>query len=182
MNSLSKNREIKGTARPQSWPQVAPNGGHPPRKLREDDVQFAMALVLDALGVLWCHVPNEALNRGGRMYGATLVGLGVKSGVPDVLIFDRPPALPARVGVALELKTLVGAASDSQRRWVGQLAARGWEASIENGLRASLSRLALLGWNVDGALAVVREKLGWELGPNGEHMVRRARGAAKEGG
>lgn len=174
-SSLSKIVERKNN---RVAPKVAPDGPNlgPPPRHREDLIQFAVSLVLDALGVLWCHVPNEALERGGAAYGTTLVGLGVKSGVPDVLIFDRPPARPAAVGAALELKTLVGSPSDSQRRWVGELGARGWEASVEKGLRATLQRLEVLGWDVRRALAQVREKLGWELAPDGERMVRVTKG------
>lgn len=125
----------------------------PRRHASEEHVQAAVARVLDELGVLWCHCPNEALQRGGVIFGAMQVGQGVKTGVPDVLVFEPPPAQPGARGVALELKTLVGSASTDQRRWLAELSARGWACSVERGTDAALTRLRTLGWDVDAALA-----------------------------
>ncbi len=56
-------------------------------------MQQAVARYLDACpGALWCHVPNEA-KRGPKL-AAMLKSQGLKAGVPDVLIFTPPPALP----------------------------------------------------------------------------------------
>ena len=134
------------------------------RPVREDAIQFAVTLVLDALGVLWAHAPNEALQRGGLLYGATLVGQGVKAGVPDVLIFDTPPAFPDRRGAALELKTLTGSPSPDQRRWLAALAERGWRTSCPRGLGATLAELRACGWDVSAALQKVSDGLGDESG------------------
>lgn len=123
-----------------------------PRHHPEDEVQYAVARVLDALGLVWFHAANEALQRGGLVFGGILVGLGVKTGVPDVLIFDSPPSRPEARGVAIELKTLIGSPSPDQRRWLALLDARGWSCSVERGTAAALARLRSLGWDVDGAL------------------------------
>lgn len=125
----------------------------PPKPDPEDEVQYAVARVLDELGLLWCHPPNEALQRGGLVYGGILVGLGVKTGVPDVLIFERPPRSPGACGVAIELKSRGGSASPDQRRWLAELAQRGWSCSVERGTEAALDWLRFLGWDVDSALA-----------------------------
>lgn len=128
--------------------------------LPEEHVQYAVARVLDELDppVLWFHPPNEALQRGGLVYGAQLVGLGVKTGVPDIIICEAPPALPGVRGVALELKSARGSASPDQRRWLGALQGRGWAAYVEHGTHAALARLRALGWDVDAALSRLAER------------------------
>jgi hypothetical protein len=98
----------------------------------EDDIQRAVAQRLDALGVLWCHTPNGG--KRGRVEAARLNGLGVKPGVPDVLIYDPPPNSPSAKGAALELKAPKGKPSESQIVWLTKLAARGWETDIAYGL------------------------------------------------
>jgi len=148
------------------------------RHASEDEVQYAVARVLDAMGVLWCHVPNEALQRGGIVYGGILVGLGVKTGVPDVLIFDRPPGQIA-MGVAIELKSQVGRPSADQERWLTELAGRGWHTAVCQGVAATLAELRALGWPVDDALKRL-EATGQVL--EGDRMSRpsaKARGASK---
>ena len=122
------------------------------RHASEEHVQAVACTVLDELGVLWAHPPNEALQRGGMLYGALQVGQGVKTGLPDILIFDAPPSTPDARGVAIELKTEVGTASPDQRRWLAALEARGWVCSVERGTDAFLGRLRALGWDVEAAL------------------------------
>lgn len=124
----------------------------------EEHVQNVARAVLDELDVLWAHPPNEALQRGGALYGCFLVGQGVKVGLPDVLIFERPPSRPEALGVALELKTERGSPSDDQRRWLEGLQARGWVAEVAKGTAGLLSALRRLGWDVDGALARLAER------------------------
>lgn len=115
----------------------------------EEEVQYAVARVLDALGVLWCHPPNEALQRGGLVYGGIQVALGVKTGVPDVLIFEAPPPW---VGVAIELKSQVGKPSPDQQRWLEALKLRRWRVAVCRGVEDALDELRGMGWDVDGAL------------------------------
>jgi hypothetical protein len=76
----------------------------------------------------WCHVPNE---RSSAAEAGQLAAEGVKSGVPDVLIFAR---VGARAGVAIELKAPqrrrehdpYAGASESQRAWGQSLIEEGW--------------------------------------------------------
>ena len=56
------------------------------RKYPEDDLQMACAQYLDLMGWLWCHVGNE--RKTSPRAGARLKKKGVKSGVPDILIFE----------------------------------------------------------------------------------------------
>jgi len=123
-----------------------------PRHASEEHVQAVACAVLDELGLLWWHTPNEALQRGGVVYGGLQVGQGVKTGVPDITIADAPPSRPDARGVAIELKTEVGSPSPDQKRWLAALEARGWVCSVERGTDALLRRLRALGWDVSAAV------------------------------
>ena len=70
------------------------------RKYPEDDLQMACARYLDLMGWLWCHVGNE--RKTSPRAGARLKKKGVKSGVPDILIFEPKGKYN---GLAIELKT-----------------------------------------------------------------------------
>lgn len=133
----------------------------------EEHAQFAAATILDELGVWWFHPPNESLQRGGLVYGAILVGQGVKTGVPDVCIEDAPPAFPGACGVRIELKTLVGSPSPDQRRWLDYYARRGFVARVCKGTQAFVAELRALGWDPDAAIARLVGR-GWQF--DGERM------------
>lgn len=70
----------------------------------EHEEAVALATILDAAGLFYCHVPNEGKRRRGA--AGRLKAEGLKAGMPDYLIFDRPEN--GRYGVALELKRRVG--------------------------------------------------------------------------
>lgn len=64
-----------------------------PRKRRADpegDLQRKIVGLLRLAGVDFCHVPNST-GRAGARGQAKLVELGVERGIPDILIFDKPP-------------------------------------------------------------------------------------------
>ena len=95
------------------------------KKGSEDEFQIKVANYLDRHHYTWCHPPN-----GGKRNIAVatrLKAMGVKRGVPDVMIFD-----PVRidgfsyVGMALELKSATGATSRDQIKWKAFLIRRGW--------------------------------------------------------
>lgn len=93
--------------------------------MREDDLQKQVASYLDALGLLWCHVPNEGISgRKGVRYGAKMKSKGLKSGVPDCLIFT--PSEPF-TGLALELKVGRNTLTKNQKKWLLELSILGWE-------------------------------------------------------
>lgn len=112
--------------------------------------QEAVAAWLDFHSVLWFHAPNES--RSSVAYRVKQARRGLKAGVPDVLIFDRPPLAPSlAVGVAIELKapktrTRRPAPTTAQRLWLRELANRGWLATVCYGARPAISMLALLGY------------------------------------
>lgn len=156
--------------------------GPPTHARNEEHIQFAVARVLDALGLVWAHPPNEALQRGdqasqdqrraSQAYGAQQVGLGVKAGLPDVLIFSRPPVgsrFDGCRGVALELKTATGRMSPAQERWAVSLRSEGWHVMTTYGLDHALDAIAGCGWSVKDAL-VRLAGVGWVV--EGDRMVK----------
>ena len=93
---------------------------------------------------LWTHVAGERESRRETMI---LRQLGVKPGVPDVLIFA--PAPPGYVGVALELKRTDGRPSDlatEQRAWLRTLKDAGWWTGWARGAADAIRQLRTLGY------------------------------------
>ncbi len=106
-------------------------------KFQEDNLQIAVATYLDLLKVLWCHVGNERKTKSKR-FGGILRAKGVKSGVPDCIIFEPRDEW---CGLALELKveyhqgyTMDGKLkakrksrlSPTQKEWLKHLGDNGW--------------------------------------------------------
>lgn len=124
-------------------------------------MQFVVARVLDALGVLWMHTPNGQLR--DPIVAGHLVAAGVKAGVPDVMIFDGRRAL--------ELKREKGGRLEpDQRNWLDQLAGHGWETAVAHGSLAALEQLERWGFDVCAALEQVERALGYRL--EGGRMVK----------
>ena len=96
-------------------------------------------------GVLHCHVPNGGWR--DRAEAAQFRGMGVSAGVPDLLIFDAPPAQRGKVGVALELKRVGGKPpTEAQRQWLSALAERGWVVVVGYGFSDAKDKLTALGY------------------------------------
>lgn len=117
----------------------------------EESEQMALAGWLDAIGVLWCHVPN-----GGHRHKLTAIRLkrqGVKRGVPDILIFDRPyPVENGKLytGVAIELKRndKTAKASLGQVEWMAMLTDRGWLCKVCHGADEAIEWLKVIGYGL----------------------------------
>ena len=111
----------------------------------EASVQKEVARWLDFRGHLWCHPPN-----GGQRTVRTASALkaaGVKRGVPDILVFTRPPRAGTCVGAALELKREGShRVSDEQRAWLVALADLGWAVFAAEGSDVAIGWLAELGY------------------------------------
>lgn len=96
--------------------------------------------------IAFCSVPNGA--RVSERERSKLVAEGLSPGFPDLLIFDRPPACPDKVGVALEMKRRDGGKTpENQRQWHAKLRARGWTVVVANGAREAVEQLRRLGYN-----------------------------------
>lgn len=129
----------------------------------EDDELVALAKILDAWGVLWAHVPNEAtlaaaLRRAPKhvaiRYWQRQRAKGVKKGVPDVLVFDAPPIGReiGMCGTAIELKPRRDAKgrgkkpTADQDAWITELRGRGWFAKVCHGAGEAIEWLQSLGY------------------------------------
>lgn len=116
-----------------------------PEEWTERQIQCAIASVLDKLGVLWLHVPNEG--KRDRIQGARLRAMGLKSGVPDILILEPAPNKPDVRGVAIELKRRKGGRlSENQTKWLESLRRRGFHAVVCKGYHAAIKELEELGF------------------------------------
>lgn len=103
--------------------------GYNPYRGPEEKFQRAVAKYLDSLGVLWCHVPNEGNHY--KTYHKKIAGLGRKSGVPDVLIFEQRGAYN---GLAIELKTGKNQPTTTQTMWLDKLKQNNWMALVSHSL------------------------------------------------
>jgi hypothetical protein len=112
--------------------------------------QIQLVRILRASGVLFCAVPNGGWRdrRGAMMLKAS----GVERGVPDLLIFDRPPLMGDRIGTALELKRegpmRKSAVSKYQRQWLEDLNLRGWNCVVGYGYRHAIELLKKAGYEL----------------------------------
>jgi hypothetical protein len=133
----------------------------------EEREQAVVCRWLDINGIQYFAVPN-----GGARSKATagkLKATGVKPGIPDIIIVDRPtkchipeghlphppgaghrgqPCGKAAVGVALEMKRMVGGRlSPEQREWMLKLEQLGWITLLGNGAAHAIEQLTALGYN-----------------------------------
>lgn len=115
---------------------------------------------LDLSRATWCHVPNGA-GKLGRATAGRARAKGLKAGVPDILIFDRPKTCPHSLahhgccvesrGIAVELKRKGGYPSDvtpEQQAWLGALTVRGWITHVAFGADDAIAWLRSLGIGV----------------------------------
>jgi hypothetical protein len=122
---------------------TARKAGSPARLLvpTEADELRMLGQWLDAMGLIWCHVRNE-----GRPTSRNQVG--VKPGVPDVLIFTPAPSIGLTCrGVAIELKRREGGRmSVAQREWSDKLRGCGWTVLFCRGVDEAIEHLLALGY------------------------------------
>jgi hypothetical protein len=116
-----------------------------PGEWTEHQAQCAIASLLNRLGLLWCHVPNEG--KRSAVAGARLRAAGLKSGCPDILLFSPAPNKPEARGVAIELKREKGGRiSEAQKEWIWRLNEAGWYATVCHGYDAAINELEELGY------------------------------------
>ena len=94
--------------------------------MSEAALQRSVAKMLDTAGFWWQHTPNEGKRKPRT--GSNLKRAGMKTGVPDILIFDRPTCGAA--GVAIELKFGRNKTTKEQEQWLDELRARGWITAV----------------------------------------------------
>lgn len=127
----TKASKVKRVTKTQPRAAQRFSGGSP----LEREEQQILAAWLDAKGVLWFHPPNEGKRKA--WIGAKMKAQGLKSGVPDVMIFEQwydkeSPIIDATgFGIAVELKRQCGGnASQAQYDWLMALRKRGWKAVL----------------------------------------------------
>jgi len=118
----------------------------------EEQEQMLVAQWLDAIRVVWAHVPNSGYRailraQAAKVLGARLKKMGVKKGFPDILIFTPPPSRPEFTGMAIEMKrTKRGKLSDDQRRWLASLSECGWYSAVCYGATEAIELLRTFGY------------------------------------
>lgn len=111
----------------------------------EESDQMALAELLDRLGLCWMHCANERKSK--PQYIAKLKRLGMKTGYPDVTIFDPPPYNKNLKGAVIELKRKTGGrVSPNQAEWLRNLSERGWAAAICCGIDEAIGKLKEWGY------------------------------------
>lgn len=111
----------------------------------EEQEQLALVQWLELHEIKYTHVPNEGKHK--VQYRAKQKRMGVKPGVPDILIFDRPPLYPENVGVAIELKRQKGGrVTPEQTTWLEDLKTRGWAVAVCRGAMEAIRFLQELGF------------------------------------
>ena len=109
----------------------------------EDHEHIIVADWLNAKGIMFIHTPNEG--RRSWATGKKLKRMGMRKGVPDFLIFDKPMVFAP--GAALELKALDGARpSEEQLGFLDRLDERGWLIHWCRGADAAIEWLESLGY------------------------------------
>jgi hypothetical protein len=88
----------------------------------EDNFQKAVARYLDAKGVLWFHCPNGGHRNVAE--AAKLKAMGVKAGVPDVLIFQPQKGYH---GFAIELKVAKNKRTEHQMEMQELFMSHNWK-------------------------------------------------------
>jgi hypothetical protein len=118
----------------------------------EDQLQKSVAKYLDIIGAVWFHPANERktksyINKAGKRVspeGGRLKAKGVKSGVPDIIIFNQKRGY---AGMAIELKVGNNKASPNQKEFMGKMTSLKWFTYISYSLEEIID---LIDWYFSG--------------------------------
>lgn len=95
--------------------------------------------------VLFAHVANE--RRCSPAEGARLKAMGVRAGLPDLILFTPPPAIPGARGAFLELKSRHGGQRGPlQIAWANALRNLGYVGDFAEGAAAAVTMLKAWGY------------------------------------
>lgn len=118
---------------------------------REDALQKSVARLLDSTGLDWFHPANGEVRNA--ITGAKLKVMGVKAGVPDIMIFNGHAGYEDDItcwicGLAIELKAIDAKGKrpkprPNQLAWHERLRGCGWRVEVC--------------YTIDEVLAVLRE-------------------------
>lgn len=111
----------------------------------EEQEQLALAELLDRLKLTWFHPVNEGMRK--PQYAAKQKRLGLKAGIPDVIILDTPPKFPEARGAVIELKRQKGGRlSMDQRVWLQLFQFFKWQVAVCNGIDEAIQQLKVWGY------------------------------------
>lgn len=114
----------------------------------EEQEQAVVAQWLEWHNVVWFHPPNEGRHKPA--YRKKQRALGMKRGVPDIMVVQPPPRCPDKNGLAIELKrTKGGQVSAAQHQWLDTLKACGWVVAVCRGADAAIELLEKYGYGGD---------------------------------
>ena len=102
----------------------------------EDNFQKSVARYLDAKGVLWFHCPNGGHRNVAE--AAKLKAMGVKAGVPDVLIFQPQKGYH---GFAIELKVGKNTCTENQKEMQRHLIDHNWKVIVSYSLDHAIAEI-----------------------------------------
>ena len=107
-------------------------GQKPKRKNKspEHDIQVKLVALLNSMTPKPLYTATVGGVRLAIHTAKKMKAAGYSKGVPDMLIFEPRGMF---LGLALEVKTKTGRASDHQKEWIRSLNDRGWSAHIVHG-------------------------------------------------
>ncbi len=110
----------------------------------EDDEQRAVVDWLEVHRICFFAVPNGGYRR--HIEAAIMQGLGVRKGVPDLIIAEAPP-IGGYHAAAIEMKRQRGGVvSPEQRVWLEKLRQRGWAVAVCEGADEAIAQLEAWGY------------------------------------
>lgn len=93
---------------------------------KESDFQITCAIYLNTIpGCVWFHTPNETM--GTKSHYTKRAKIGVKKGVPDIMILNRNHGFN---GLAIELKVGKNQPSEFQIEWLKTLDTLQWKTLV----------------------------------------------------
>lgn len=97
---------------------------------KEDQLQIAVSnyLKLQYPNVFWCHPPNGG--KRNAMEGAKFKSMGVRAGMPDLLIFEQRHYGGFARALAIELKIKPNKVTPEQTECLAQLKSRSWQTEV----------------------------------------------------
>lgn len=114
----------------------------PPPSETQDSISLFKWMTMRRMFAI--HIPNGG--KRDKRTAAIMKQMGVVKGAPDYLIFNRPPKMKSRVGVAVELKKLGGRETADQKVFRNRLELAGWYTLVAVGLHDAIRQLERLGY------------------------------------
>lgn len=115
--------------------------GNKQRRKEEEREQKKFVAWLKQRGLVFWHTPNQLSARSAR-HGAHYKAMGVRAGVPDIIIAN--PVTGARC-VAIEMKSRTGLLSNAQAELMPALERCGWVVHVARNFEAARDFVIAIG-------------------------------------